>query len=485
MAASFFFYDLETSGIDPRSTRVMQFAGQRTDMDLKPVGKPVNVLIKLAPDTLPSPDAILITGITPQQTLAEGITEAEFLKLFYDEVVKPDTIFVGFNNVRFDDEFMRFLNYRNFYDAYEWHWKDNCSRWDLLDIARMTRALRPDGIEWPFAPDGKPTNRLEFLTKVNKLDHSQAHDALNDVLATIALARLIKDKQPELFKYLLEHRSKRSAADLVEQATPFIYTSGRYSSQFLHTTAAVLLAKHEQQDAALVYDLRQDPTPWLAMKVDELIERWKFTRDPEAPPRLPVKTIKYNRCPAVAPLGVIKDKAAQERIQLDLDTVSQHFEIFKTHRREFAEKIAQAVARMDQERERAQMSLVDNQLTVDARLYDGFFSDSDRQAMRSVRAAKPEELGGLAGRFSDERLKSLLPLYKARNYPGALTAEEKKVWEDYQRLQLFEGGDDSRLAKYFGRLAELANEHPSGQKQYLLEELQLYGQSLIPADAVG
>src|SRR5205085_12581493 len=132
--------------------------------DLKPVGEPVNVFVKLTPDTLPSPDAVLVTGITPQQTLAAGLTEAEFLKLFFEQVVTPDTVFVGYNNVRFDDEFMRFLLYRNFYDAYQWQWQDNCSRWDILDVVRMTRALRPDGIKWPFAPDGKPTNRLEFLT---------------------------------------------------------------------------------------------------------------------------------------------------------------------------------------------------------------------------------------------------------------------------------------------------------------------------------
>src|SRR3982751_5233001 len=243
MAASFFFYDLETSGFSARAARVMQFAGQRTDMNLKPVGDPVNVLVKLSADVLPEPDAVLLTGITPQQTLSEGLTEAEFLKYFYDEVVQPGTIFTGFNSVRFDDEFMRFLHYRNFYDAYEWQWKDSNSRWDLLDLVRMTRALRPDGIEWPFAPDGKPANRLEYLSKVNKLDHDHAHDALSDVTATIGLAQLVKQKQPELFDYLLQHRDKKTAKEVVLQGTPFVYTSGRYGSQFLHTTAVVLLAK--------------------------------------------------------------------------------------------------------------------------------------------------------------------------------------------------------------------------------------------------
>jgi exodeoxyribonuclease-1 len=135
MAASYFFYDLETSGFSPRTARIMQFAGQRTDMDFKPIGEPINLLIKLSPDVLPEPDAVLITSITPQQTLSDGLTEAEFLHLFFREIVKPDTVFIGFNSVRFDDEFMRFLLYRNFYDAYEWQWKDGT----YLKIAKKIR----------------------------------------------------------------------------------------------------------------------------------------------------------------------------------------------------------------------------------------------------------------------------------------------------------------------------------------------------------
>ncbi len=480
MAASFFFYDLETSGFNPRAARVMQFAGQRTDIALKPVGQPVNVLIKLTPDVLPSPDAVLVTGITPQQTLADGLTEAEFLKLFYDEVARPDTIFVGFNSIRFDDEFMRFLHYRNFYDAYEWQWKDGCSRWDLLDVVRMTRALRPEGIKWPFAPDGKPANRLEFLTKVNKLSHDSAHDALSDVKATIAVAKLVRDKQPDLFEFLLGLRDKKKVAALVLKGAPFIYTSGRYSSEYLHTTAAVLLSKHPQQDAALVYDLRADPSDFVKMTIDEIVEAWKFTKDPDAV-RLPVKTLKYNRCPAVAPLGVIKDKTAQERLQLPLETVTKHLKILKQHQAEFADKVLQAVARLDEERERAQTALVDDKLTVDERLYDGFISDADKITMRAVRAAAPAELSGLADNFRDTRLPNLLPLYKARNYPKALDQSEMAAWDEFCQQKLLSGDADSRLAKYFARLQELSKEKLTGGQQYLLEELRLYGESIVPS----
>jgi exodeoxyribonuclease-1 len=483
MAASFFFYDLETSGFDPRQARIMQFAGQRTDMDLQPIGDPVNVLIKLTPEVLPSPDAVLITGITPQMTLAEGLTEAEFLELFYKEVVQPETIFVGYNSVRFDDEFMRFLHWRNFYDAYEWQWKDGASRWDLIDVVRMTRALRPEGITWPFAPDGKPTNRLEFLTAVNKLSHESAHDALSDVNATIAMARLIKTKQPELFSYLLESRHKHIIKDIVLKGVPFVYTSGRYGSEFLHTTVTVLLDKHAEQEAAHIYDLRYDPAPFINMSVDELIEAWRWDPERETP-RLPVKTMKYNRCAAVAPLGVIKDQATQERLQLSLDTVKQNLATFRSSRREFAKKIHQVVAKLDTERQQKQLALLENELTVDSRLYEDFINKADVPVMQSIRKATPEELDQFSGKLKDKRLQSLLPLYKARNYPASLTPEERSAWDKFVANRLLNGGEASRLTKYFARLQELAAEKTVGEQQYLLAELQLYGESIVPGDAM-
>ena len=194
---TFFFYDLETSGLNPREDRIMQFAGQRTDMDLNLVGEPVNILVKMSEDALPSPGAIMVTKITPQDTLRDGISEAEFARLAVEEIFIPNTIAVGYNTVRFDDEFMRALLWRNFHEPYEWEWKDGRSRWDILDVVRLTRALRPEGINWPVREDGVATNRLELITKLNDVSHEHAHDALSDVYATIAVARLIKEKQPK------------------------------------------------------------------------------------------------------------------------------------------------------------------------------------------------------------------------------------------------------------------------------------------------
>lgn len=476
---SFFFYDLETSGINPREARIMQFAGQRTDMALQPVGDPVNILIKLTPDTLPEPDAIMVTGITPQSTVADGVTEAEFLKTFTDEVATPGTIFVGYNTVRFDDEFMRYLHYRNFYDAYEWQWKDERSRWDLLDVVRMTRALRPDGIEWPFSPDGKPSNRLELLTAVNGLDHQNAHDALSDVNATIAVAKLIQTKQPKLFQFLLDMRDKRKIAALVGSGQPFVYASGKYPSEFEKTTVAVHVADHPKKQGALVYDLRHDPTAFADLTPKQLAERWTFTRDENAPPRLPIKTMQYNRCPAVAPL-IVLDEASQKRTKINLATIEANRQKL-IRLTDFPQKLLEALQLLDSKQ---QAELVAHEQNVDSQLYDGFINDADKNTMRAVRVAAPDELDSFGPSLRDNRLKALLPLYKARNYPNDLSSEEREAWERFCAQRLLSGGQRSRLAKYFGRLQALATSTGvTQQQQYLLEELKLYAESIMPAEA--
>ena len=478
MAASFFFYDLETTGINPRTSRIMQFAGRRTTLDLEPIGDPVNVLIAVTPDIVPEPDAILITGITPQKTLQEGMTEAEFLRIFMADIATPDTIFVGFNTVRFDDEFIRFMLYRNFYDPYEWQWKDGRSRWDLLDAVRMTRALRPEGIVWPFDSAGKPSNRLELLTSVNKIDHFAAHDALSDVEASIAVARLLRSKQPKLFQFLLSMRDKKKVASLIGDGDAFVYTSGAYASEYEKTTVVCALAPHPKKQGVLVYDLRHDPSVYANMSPKELAERWRWKKD-ATDPRLPVKTLQYNRCPAVAPMSVL-DAESRERLHIDLAQIRKHsVELLKIN--DFSHRLLQALELLADQQ---QAEFIANEQNVDAQLYDGFFDDHDRAAEQDFLREPPESLGRYVDVFHDTRLQTLVPLYKARNYPHMLSDDERTAWDAHCTQALLGGGRQSRIAKYFARLAELdQSDRVTSEQRYLLEELQLYGQLIIPVDA--
>jgi exodeoxyribonuclease I len=475
MAQTFFFYDLETSGVNPRTSRIMQFAGQRTDADLNPIGEPYNILIKLNEDILPEPDAILITGITPQQTIQDGITEAEFFKLFCEEIVQPDTIFVGFNNIRFDDEFVRFGLYRNFYDPYEWQWKDGCTRWDMLDVVRMTRALRPNGIKWPFAPDGKPSNRLELLSAVNKLIHDSAHDALSDVSATISVAKMIKDKQPKLFDYLLSMRGKKEVMALVNSGQPYVYVSGKYANEFEKLTVVHTLGQHPDKQGALVYDLRIDPEPFLKLTPEQLAEAWKWKKDPKPSDLvLPIKALQYNRCPAVAPLGVILPEDAA-RLGVYMDEINAHKKKLDDAPG-LIDSLRKALAILNKDRTQSTMMVDDAK--VDGLLYEEFIGDADKKLYPKIHQIEPEGLSNIANELKDRRLKVLMPLYKARNFPKNLSDDERQEWEKHKTKML-----SSSLPKFSERLNEIALREGLTQNQaYLLEELKLYAESIIPTD---
>ncbi|MDN5819739.1 MAG: exodeoxyribonuclease I [bacterium] len=474
MAKTFFFYDLETSGLNPREDRIMQFAGQRTDMDFNPVGDPVNIYIKLNDDTIPSPYALLVTGITPQKTVEEGFTEAEFARMAYEEYFTPDTIAVGFNNIRFDDEFMRAILWRNFYDPYEWTWKDGRSRWDLLDVVRLTRALRPEGIEWPFTPEGAPTNRLELLTKLNGIEHENAHDALADVDALIAVTRLIKTNQPKLYEYLLEMRDKKKVMSLInlDDKKPFVYSSGRYDNQFNKTTVAFPVTAGRNNNV-VVYDLRYDPTGFLNMSVDELKKHLYPTKEMRAQDgftKLPAKELQYNRAPAVAPLGVLEQSDAWQKIDLDFETIEANRKKlieaphFVENLRSLFETASDFPAQTDPE----------------ARLYDGFLNDRDRIRVEAVRNCTVDKLADFHPEFQDDRLDDLLLHYKARSFPSSLSKDEMTTWEEWRTKRL-----TVQMKSFVASLQKLSQSSDmTADKQFVLEELGLWAEGIMPTDDV-
>lgn len=470
MSQTFFFYDLETSGLSGRHDRIMQFAGQRTDMNLKSVGDPINVLVTLNDDTLPSPDALFVTGITPQQTVSEGYSEAEFSKMLLDTVFIEDTIVVGFNNIRFDDEFIRHLFWRNFRDPYEWCWRDGRSRWDILDVVRMTRALRPDGINWPQV-DGKASNRLELITKENGIDHFNAHDALSDVEALIAVTKLIKEKQPQLYEYLLKMRDKNEIKKLVnlDEKQPFVYTSGRYDADYHKTTVAFPLTAGKNGNV-VVYDLRVDPTQFVDMDSKELAKKlyasWEERKADGFVP-LPTKELQYNRAPAVAPLGVLEQGDGWSRIGLDRETIEKHKKILLASPH-FAENIRGLF-----ENKPEYKKLPD----PESQLYDGFLNDADRMRVQSVGQANEATLADLHPEFQDERLSPLLLHYKARNFPRILSSDESAAWEQWRigRLQ-------SQLPVFTQAVERLGKQQLTDQQQYILQELQFWLENVAPSD---
>lgn len=430
MNHTFLWHDYETFGAVPRRDRPSQFAAIRTDAELNEVGEPLMIYCKPAPDYLPSPEACLITGITPQLCLERGIPEHEFAGHIEKAFSQPGTIGVGYNTIRFDDEVTRFLFWRNLIDPYAREWQNDCGRWDLLDVVRLTYALRPDGIQWPTKEDGKPSFKLEDLARANGLLHESAHDALSDVRATIALARLIRSKQPKLFDFAFGlHRKDRVATELGlpamrETARPFLHVSGMFPVERGCIAVMWPLASHPtNKNELLAWDLAHDPSELRDLDADTLRLRL-FTRTadlPEGMVRLPVKGVHLNKSPMVVGNLRTLAPAMAERWGIDLDAAMHHAAI--------ARDLPDMSAIWSQVYARPKDATPD----VDEDLYGGFVGNADRRRLNQLRALSPEELAKDRTGFDDGRLDEILFRYRARNWPGLLSEEENERWEALRR----------------------------------------------------
>ena len=449
LADSFYWYDLETSGIEPRWDRILQFAGLRTGPDLEPAGDEFVTYIQLPDDVLPDPDAALVTGITPQRTRQEGISEWAALTRINALLSVPGTCVAGYNNLRFDDEFIRHSLYRNLMDPYAREWQGGNSRWDLMDLVRAAGALRPEGIEWPRDDHGLPVYSLSALTEANGLEHGQAHDALSDVTATVALARLLKEQQPKLFAYFLGLRFKRRAADLLLPlgGQALAHVSGKYPRHRFGLAPVVSVCRHPANgNSFIVADLGEDVEAlieWDAYQIREALFAAEVALRP------PLKEIRLNKCPFIAPLSVIRPADAA-RLGYDAVLVAERFE--RLRRANVERKIE------DVYRQQRPAAVAD----VEAALYDGFLGDDDRDRCLSFNQALAE------GRwldldYDDARLPELARRVKARSFSQRLTDAERAEWRDWVVAKL--QADPARwrtMAQVETRLEELQRQGVDG-----------------------
>ena len=467
---SIFWYDYETTGINPRNDRAVQVAGIRTDFALNEIDQPLNLYCQPSDDILPHPMACLVTGITPGVLEDKGLGEAEFMTRTHAQLAQPGTCGAGYNTLRFDDEVTRYSLYRNFFDPYAREWQGGNSRWDLIDVVRAAYALRPEGIVWP-EEDGRVTLKLERLTAANGIDHGQAHDALSDVRATIALARLIREKQPKLYDWLFQLRTKQRVLDQVRLLQPMVHISGRFSAARHYIGVVLPLAWHpKNRNALIVYDLHFDPQPLMDLEAESLRALLYTRREELAEGQLPVglKLIHVNRCPVVAPLTVVRAQD-QQRLQLDMADYQARARVLTEAQEVWQQKLNVIYARED----------FTPSEDPEQQLYDGFLGDRDRRLCEQVRLSDPEQLGKDTWPFDDERLPELLFRYRARNFPATLSEQEHERWQLFcqQRLTDPAFGAPLTLSQFNEAVEGLARSATPAQLR-LLEQWQRYAQDV-------
>ena len=475
-APSFFWHDYETTGPVASLDRPSQFAGIRTDMDLNEIGDPVLVYCKPAADLLPNPRAVVLTGITPQLMAENGLDEAAFADVVLKELSVPGTCAVGYNSIRFDDEVGRHLFYRNFRPVYDREWQNNNSRWDAIGLLRLVHLLRPDVLVWPVNDKGEVTFRLEDLATLNHVRNGQAHDALSDVRATIALVRKVRDAAPDLFQELFSFRTKKAVIRLVEEAVtskvPLLHASANYGSKTACVALVTPLFFHPARpQVAVMVNLNGDVDTLVSLSEEELLTRFGKKLE-EGEDRLPVQLIPANRAPALLSARWLKG-VDLTKTGFDIRLAGQQAKKLAdpAFQARFSRVLETVAARQEQEGH--------GEEDADLALYSGFPSKDEEALIGKVRAASPEELKTL--HFVDPdpatppgpsatRHETLLFRYRARNFPESLNPIEQQLWRAHCKKRLTKDNTPGLTLAAFGACVD--EEEQNGADPALVSALR-------------
>ncbi len=469
---TFYWYDYETFGITPKTDRIAQFAGIRTDEQLNVLDEQM-FYCKPTNDCLPSPESCFVTGITPQLCNRKGVIEHEFIGKINHEFTTPNTCIVGYNSIRFDDEFTRYGLYRNFFDPYAWHWKNGNTRWDILDVVRLCYALKKHtSLKWVYDENAQPIFKLDQLSLANGIEHANAHDALADVRATIAIAKIIKDTQSQLFDYAFSLREKKIVANKIKLFEPMLHTSGMYPAQLSCTRLSVALAYHpEYSDRAIVFNLDQDPTILLTLDA-KVLKDLMFTKQsalPKGVERLQIKELIFNKSPMFVPNVRNLEPKIIKQLQIDMRQCMQYLDFINNNQLAIS-KVVHDLYKNNQARKPTP--------DVDQSLYDGFTDNADQRIFQQIQTLSTDELKDFHPKFKDEKLLTLLMHFKARNYPESLSSDEQEYW--FETLQArVQSGENGYLNidDYLKRIQQMRSQY--ADKATLWQQLETYAESFF------
>ncbi len=410
MQNSYLFYDIETSGLNKCFDQALQFAAIRTDLELNELERH-EILIKLNPDTVPSPQAILVHQLTFEQ-LKTGMCEYEAMLEIHRLFNTPGTITVGYNTLGFDDELLRFSFYRNLLTPYTHQYANNCGRMDLYPITVMYYLFQPDGITWPKIAE-KITLKLEHLNSHNELVSGKAHDAMTDVTAALALARLLR-KTRKMWDYLCGYFNKKIALERLANLT-FVFSGYRQALLFDGSFGGEKFYQCPVLDLGM-HNHYTNQSLWLQLDSPHLAET---TLDSIAKTTF-VYRKRFAEQPLLLPLSKRFDKYLSDNrrklIASNVDWLQRNPQILGEIIRYHKEYKYPEVLNLD----------------VDAALYqNGFLKDTELQLCNRFHLASLSEKVELIKHFTNPNLRIQAIRILGRNYPEALSANYRQEFVNY------------------------------------------------------
>lgn len=394
----FVFYDVETTGTDHAFDQILQFAAILTDPDLNELDR-FELRCRLLPHVVPSPGALAVTRVPISRATDPALpSHYEMICGIADRLCGwSPSIFLGWNTLGFDEHLLRQALYQCLHPPYLTN-TDGNSRTDLLKLCQALGVLRPGVLVVPTGDNGKPSYKLDRLAPANGFDHSNAHDALADVEATIHVARIVRDRAPEHWSDAIRFSQKAAAAAFIDEEPAFVLTESYFGKPYQY--ALTRIGAEPSSANVLAYDLEIDPDALRALDGEALAARLR--RSPK-----PVRRVATNACPFMSAVdafpafhGLTPDQLLARANIIQSDTA-------------FCARLCAAM-------EREPYPEPDH---VEQRIHSGFATNADKARMRAFHAAGWPERATIAGTFEDARLVELGHRLVFHHAPGLLPLE--------------------------------------------------------------
>lgn len=385
MSNYYVFYDTETTGTSPKFDQILQFAAILTDEEFNELDH-IDVRCRLLPYMVPAPGAMKVTGVTPEMLGDAPLSYYEMARFVHDALSKwAPACFAGFNIIQFDEEAIRHMFWQNLLDPYITTGRGS-SRLDLLKLCEVANAAQPGIIKTALTEKGNVSFKLDRIAPLNGFENHNAHDALGDVRATIFMAKILKERAPELFRHQIEMGDAKLAGKLVEDNRMLHYLT--HFGQAKLYEAGVVTRQPSNPKSALFFDLSCDPTPYLGLAPEVLAEQIADTKTP-------LKVVRLNAQPAIYEPGT---SPFTPDVPLETEAMVRRLELIQE---------AGFVKRAGEAMEIRAKSFGENQWLED-RIYEGFPSWDDKNLMPLFhRGDDWAEKRRISGTFQDERLRLL------------------------------------------------------------------------------
>jgi exodeoxyribonuclease-1 len=385
---AFIFYDVETTGLNKRFDQILQFAAVRTDADLFETER-FETRSRLMPQVVPSPKALHVTGMSlnDANSMSRQSHYAMVCEIAKTLAAWCPATFLGFNSIRFDEEFLRQAFYQCLHPVFLTNTNGN-ARADVLNLMRAAATLHPLVIRPGVESDGRVSYRLGALAAANGIATGRVHDAAADVEAMLGLCRKVRGGAPDLWSAFLRFSSKAAVVDLVFDEKAFAHFDFFGGPRVMHFLTRVGVCPNDA-NAHYCLDLTCDIGELRRLDDAALSERLK--QEP-----LPIRRLKVNGAPLLYPLWDIDPGHFLDTSEGELTQTASSVRADEV----FMSALTRAAASVE--------PVYPASEHVEHQIYGGnFFSDGDLELCRQFHLRPWETRSEIVGLLSDPRLKRL------------------------------------------------------------------------------